>query len=397
MRLNHVDLIDGEFTLQKDRTVIVENGRITSICNDILSIPAEEETYDLSDLLLVPGFIDIHIHGASGQDTSDGNVKALETISSYLAEKGVTGFCPTTMMIPDDSILKVLKSAEDFRREDHPGALMLGLRMEGPFLSKEKCGVQNPEYAKEPSSKYIEELLSGYPEDLVRIIDIAPELPGSEEAIMHLKEKYILSMAHTAADYDCAKKAIGHGVRHGTHLFNAMNPLSHHEPGAVGALLEDPDATCELICDGLHVHPAVLKLAWKLLGEDRVVVVSDAMRAAGMPDGEYDLGGTVVKVSGGRTDFGNGRLAGSTTDLYSEFLFLLSMGIPVTSALRSVSINPARVLGIEDMTGSLEVGKYADMVALDKQNRIQKVWVRGRLVFDLSKNNGGMSHESGKG
>ena len=388
MRLNHVDLIDGEFTLQKDRTVIVENGRITSISNDILSIPAEEETWDLSDLLLVPGFIDIHIHGALGQDVSDGNVNALKTISSYLAEKGVTGFCPTTMMLPQEAIRNALKSAEAFRQENFPGAIMLGLRLEGPFLSKEKCGVQNPEYAKDPSSKYIEELLSGFPEDLVRIIDIAPELPGAEEAIMHLKEKYVLSMAHTAAVYDCAKKAIGHGVRHGTHLFNAMNPLSHHEPGAVGALLEDQEVTCELICDGLHIHPAVLKLAWKLLGEDRAVVVSDAMRASGMPDGEYDLGGTIVKVSQGRTDFGNGKLAGSTTDLYSEFLFLLSLGIPVTSALRSVSINPARVLGIKELTGSLEVGKYADMVALDKHNRIQKVWVRGRLVFDLSKKKG---------
>ena len=388
MRLNHVDLIDGEFTLQKDRTVIVENGRITSISNDILSIPAEEETWDLSDLLLVPGFIDIHIHGALGQDVSDGNVNALKTISSYLAEKGVTGFCPTTMMLPQEAIRNALKSAEAFRQENFPGAIMLGLRLEGPFLSKEKCGVQNPEYAKDPSSKYIEELLSGFPEDLVRIIDIAPELPGAEESIMHLKEKYVLSMAHTAAVYDCAKKAIGHGVRHGTHLFNAMNPLSHHEPGAVGALLEDQEATCELICDGLHIHPAVLKLAWKLLGEDRAVVVSDAMRASGMPDGEYDLGGTIVKVSQGRTDFGNGKLAGSTTDLYSEFLFLLSLGIPVTSALRSVSINPARVLGIEELTGSLEVGKYADMVALDKHNRIQKVWVRGRLVFDLTKKEG---------
>lgn len=388
MRLNHVDLIDGEFTLQKDRTVIVENGRITSISNDILSIPAEEETWDLSDLLLVPGFIDIHIHGALGQDVSDGNVNALKTISSYLAEKGVTGFCPTTMMLPQEAIRNALKSAEAFRQENFPGAIMLGLRLEGPFLSKEKCGVQNPEYAKDPSSKYIEELLSGFPEDLVRIIDIAPELPGAEEAIMHLKEKYVLSMAHTAAGYDCAKKAIGHGVRHGTHLFNAMNPLSHHEPGAVGALLEDQEVTCELICDGLHIHPAVLKLAWKLLGEDRAVVVSDAMRASGMPDGEYDLGGTIVKVSQGRTDFGNGKLAGSTTDLYSEFLFLLSLGIPVTSALRSVSINPARVLGLEELTGSLEVGKYADMVALDKHNRIQKVWVRGRLVFDLTKKKG---------
>lgn len=385
MRLNHVDLIDGEFTLQKDRTVIVENGRIMSISNDILSIPAEEETWDLSDLLLVPGFIDIHIHGAMGQDTSDGTVNALETISSYLAEKGVTGFCPTTMMLPKEVVQKVLKSAEVFRREEAPGAVMLGLRLEGPFLSKEKCGVQDPEYAVDPSSEYIADLLSGFPEDLVRIIDIAPELPGAEEAIMHLKEKYILSIAHTTAGYDCARKAIGHGVHHGTHLFNAMNPLSHHEPGAVGALLEDPATTCELICDGLHVHPAVLKLVWTLLGENRAVVVSDAMRAAGMPDGDYDLGGTMVNVRGGRTDFGDGKLAGSTTDLYSEFLYLLSLGIPVTSALRAVSINPARVLGMEDQTGSLEIGKYADMVALDKQNRIQMVWVRGKLVYDRSK------------
>ncbi|MBR5040409.1 MAG: N-acetylglucosamine-6-phosphate deacetylase [Clostridiales bacterium] len=380
MRLNHVDLVDATFSLQKDMTMTVDNGRISAIGKEILSVPADEEEYDLSGMILIPGFIDLHIHGAMGADTSDGTVEALSKISSYLVSKGVTSFCPTTMMIPEEDVKRVLLSADHFKREE-TGSRVMGVRLEGPFLSKEKCGVQNTDHAMDPNTEYVNEILSGFSEDLISIIDIAPELPGSLNFITEMKEKYVLSCAHTASTYQTCREAINAGIRHATHLFNAMNPLGHHEPGAPGALLEDKEVTCELICDGLHVHPALLKIAFTVLGEDRAVVVSDAMRAAGMPDGIYDLGGKAVNVVNGKTDFGDGRLAGSTTDIHAEFLNLLKIGIPMRTALKACTLNPAKVLKIDGDTGTLEIGKYADMVALDKNNNVRKVWVKGKLVF----------------
>lgn len=380
MRLNHVDLVDATFSLQKDMTMTVDNGRISAIGKEILSVPADEEEYDLSGMILIPGFIDLHIHGAMGADTSDGTVEALSKISSYLVSKGVTSFCPTTMMIPEEDVKRVLLSADHFKREE-TGSRVMGVRLEGPFLSKEKCGVQNTDHAMDPNTEYVKEILSGFSEDLISIIDIAPELPGSLNFITEMKEKYVLSCAHTASTYQTCREAINAGIRHATHLFNAMNPLGHHEPGAPGALLEDKEVTCELICDGLHVHPALLKIAFTVLGEDRAVVVSDAMRAAGMPDGIYDLGGKAVNVVNGKTDFGDGRLAGSTTDIHAEFLNLLKIGIPMRTALKACTLNPAKVLKIDGDTGTLEIGKYADMVALDKNNNVRKVWVKGKLVF----------------
>ncbi|MBR5425990.1 MAG: N-acetylglucosamine-6-phosphate deacetylase [Clostridiales bacterium] len=382
MRLNHVDIVDASFSILKDMTLTADNGRITAIAKEVLSVPADEEEYDLSGLILIPGFIDLHIHGAMDADISDGNVESFQTVASFLARKGVTSFCPTTMMIPKEDVIRVLIAADHFRREEPCGARMLGVRLEGPFLSKEKSGVQNTEYALDPSSDYIEEILSGFSDDLISIIDIAPELPGAIDFISRMKDKYVLSAAHTASTYECCRNAIRAGISHGTHLFNAMNPLSHHEPGSVGALLEDPDVTCELICDGMHVHPSVLKIALASLGEDRAVAVSDAMRAAGMPDGEYSLGGTMVRVIAGRTDFGNGRLAGSTTDIHTCFLNLLKMGMPLRTALKACTLNPARVLHIENETGTLEIGKCADMVALDSQYRVRKVFVKGKLVAE---------------
>ena len=383
MHLKHVDLINQAFQIQKDQDVFIRDGRIVAI-SDADSLDSDrQDCVDLSGLLLIPGLIDIHIHGAVGEDTSDGQEVSLQRIASFLLSKGITGFCPTTMMIPDEQIRAVLQSAERVKNSEYNGAKILGVRLEGPFLSEEKCGVQNTAYAKLPSVACFQQILQTYSEDLVRIVDLAPELPGAKDFISFYQDKYVLSIAHTAATYPCCKEAISLGARHGTHLFNAMNPLHHHEPGAVGALLDDSETTCELICDGMHVHPAVLKIAWKLLGCERIVVVSDAMRAAGMPDGVYDLGGTPVTVRGGRTDFGNGRLAGSTTNLLDEVKYLVSIGIPLTEAVKTCSINPARVLHVEHEIGSLAIGKSADMVAVDRDLCVHQVWMNGQSVYKL--------------
>lgn len=382
MKLVHADIVDSSFSIKSKMTLTVRGDRISAISEDAGDDLSVEETCDLEGLTLIPGFIDIHVHGAMGADTSDGDVSGLKTMSSYLASKGVTAFCPTTMMIPKKDLISALYAAEEFRKIEPEGARMLGVRLEGPFLSVEKCGVQKKEYAEKPSAGFIKDILEGLPDDIISIIDLAPELPGASAFVAEMKEKYVISAAHTAASYETCRKLISEGICHGTHLFNAMEPLSHHAPGAVGALLEDPHVTCELICDGLHIHPAVLKIAYSVLGEDRTVVVSDAMRAAGMPDGEYDLGGTMVRVKDGKTDFGNGRLAGSTTDIHAEFLNLLSLGIPFCSAVKACTLNPAKVLHIEHETGSIEVGKFADLVALDKDKNIRKVFVKGKLVYE---------------
>lgn len=382
MRLVHANIVDSSFSEKPDMTITISGGRIAEISEAGGMYPDGDEVCDLSGLTLIPGFIDLHVHGAMGADTSDGKVEGLKVISSYLASKGVTSFCPTTMMIPKEAMISVLAAAYKFRSLEEEGARMLGVRLEGPFLSKEKCGVQKKEYAMEPSAEYVYGILKDLPEDIISIIDLAPELPGAGAFVLEMKDKYVISAAHTAASYETCRELIKAGISHGTHLFNAMDPLSHHAPGAVGALLEDPDVTCELICDGLHIHPAVLKIAYSVLGEDRTVVVSDAMRAAGMPDGEYDLGGTMVRVKDGRTDFGNGRLAGSTTDIHAEFLKLLELNIPFCSALKACTLNPAKVLHIDHETGSIEVGKYADLVALDDEYRVRKVFVKGKLVYE---------------
>ena len=385
MRLEHVDLMGADFQIQRDMTLEMSGEKISAIGKDIPMVPADAETVDMRGLTLYPGFIDLHVHGAVNEDTSDAKVDGLRAISSYLASKGVTTFCPTTMMLSREDLGHVLMAAEVFAEQGICGARMEGLRLEGPFLSEEKCGAQNTDYCELPSVAFIEEMLKNYPQDLVRIIDISPDLPGAMEFIDAVKDKYILSAAHTAATYDQTRRAIQSGVRHATHLFNAMNPLDHHEPGAVGAFLSDSKTTCELICDGLHVHPVVLTLALKLLGEDRTVVVSDSMRAAGMPDGDYDLGGRIVSVRSGKTDMGGGRLAGSTTDVHSEFLNLLRIGVPLSFAIKACSLNAAKVLKIDHLTGTIETDKYADLVAMDDHFFVRKVWVRGNLVYDSEK------------
>ena len=382
MRLIHADLFNSEFQLEKDATVVIEKDRISTIGEDLPILPAEEETMDMTGLTLYPGFIDLHIHGAVNEDVSDASVNGLSKIADYLSSHGVTGFCATTMMIPKEKLSHVFMCCEVFCEQQLDGAKLLGVRMEGPFLSPEKCGVQKTEYAVLPSVQYIRDVMKGIKNVKLSIVDVAPELSGFDLFAAEADKSIILSIAHTAASYEVTRKALSLGVHHATHLFNAMSPLGHHEPGPVGAILENEGVTCELICDGLHVHPALLKTVFKVLGEERAVVVSDAMRAAGMPDGEYDLGGTPVKVINGRTDFGNGRLAGSTTNIHAEFVNLIKMGIPFAIALKACTINPARVLGMDHLTGSLCQGKFADIVAMDKDYNVRKVWVRGNLVFD---------------
>lgn len=332
---------------------------------------------DFSGCNILPGFIDIHIHGCNMADATDGNPYSALKMSKWLATKGVTSFCPTTMTLSAEFLKECFSYiADSIGREE--GAYIHGINMEGPFIAPEKKGAQAAEYIIEPDFKLFSELNAICP---VKLVDIAPERKGAEEFIKKAKEICTVSAAHTAADYSIGKKAIEYGITHATHLYNAMNGLTSREAGMVGAVLDSDNVNAELICDGIHISAPTLRITFKALGENRTVVISDAMMAAGLEEGEYTLGGQkVIKTDAARLV--DGTLAGSSTNLFDEFKNLLSFGIPLKQAIKSVTINPAKAIGADKTTGSIEAGKFADMVVLSEDfSEIKAVFIKGKQVI----------------
>lgn len=368
--------------------VLIDNGRIVAVGKDAKiryesSEDNEKERLDLSGYLLLPGLIDIHVHGCAGYDTSDASAEALIGMSRYLASNGVTSFLPTTMTMAENALSEAVSAVMDFMHSDTMISKALGVHIEGPYLSAKFAGIQSPENLRNPSVEEIMSLQSRY-SDMIRIIDVAPELPEAQRFIQELKEKCTISLAHSDADYETAKASFSIGISHVTHLFNAMRGMAHRSPGAVGAVLDDDIVTAELICDGYHIHPAVLRIAFRLLGEDRSVIVSDSMRAAGCPDGVYLLGGRPVTVREGRTMQENQGPAGSVTNLLQEMRNLISYDIPLRQIIKSATINPARVIGMDQEIGSIAVGKKADLIAVDRDLTLQWTMIEGRLVPPLT-------------
>jgi len=257
------------------------------------------------------------------------------------------------------------------------GAYIHGINMEGPFISLAKKGAQPGDYIRLPDMEEFKQLNSICK---ISLVDLAPEVEGAFEFAKEASKICTVSQAHTDADFETAQTGYNKGFSHATHLFSAMPPIEHRAPGAVTAAFDSPTVTAELICDGIHAHPPILRMAFKLLGEDRSVVVSDAMSAAGCGDGEYELGGQKVFVKNGRASLADGNLAGSTTNLYKEFLNLISFNIPFKQVLKSCTINPARVIGADTLTGSLKEGKLADILVVDEFLRIKRVIIKGRTV-----------------
>lgn len=335
---------------------------------------------DLRGCTILPGLIDIHIHGAAGADVCDGTPEAIAKISSYLASRGVTTFCATTMTTSCLELENVIRNVAKCMENSLPGAGIHGIHLEGPFLSAGKCGVQNEKYILSPDINYFKRLSDCFP-DIISIVDVAPEEANGMSFIEEASKLCTVSLSHSDANYETAKEAFSRGLAHVSHLFNAMRPISHRDPGAVPAVFEDARVTAELICDGIHLHPAILRMAFSLLGTERTIIVSDSMRAAGMPDGEYLLGDQKILVYDKRTSYANGRLAGSTTSMSDEVKNLLQMGIPWDHVIRSATINPARRLGISEETGSITRGKYADITVVDKDMNIVMTIVHGKIVY----------------
>lgn len=334
------------------------------------------EELDFSGFTILPGFIDIHTHGRAGADACDGEVEALQTVSCSQAKLGVTSFCPTTMTVSNEELKKIFTAAAEFRGNEQ-GAYMHGINMEGPYISYAKKGAQHGDFIRKPSVEEFNELSAICP---VGLVDVAPEVEGAMEFAAEIGKKTTVSVAHTAANYETVKTAFENGFTHTTHLFNAMTPFAHREPGAVGAVLDNENATAELICDGFHVSPASLRIAFRLLGEDRSVIVSDSMMASGLCDGDYELGGQAVYVRDGKALLKDGTIAASTSNVFDEFKNVLKFGIPFKQALKSCTINPARAVGADKIAGSIAEGKNADLIAVDSEMNLKAVFIKGRRI-----------------
>lgn len=345
------------------------------------------EMFDGSGCYAVPGLIDIHLHGAMGADVCDAETAAFEKIAEYEIKNGITSFCPATLTLPIPVLEKVLKTGAGFAGTQSAYiSELVGFNMEGPFISRKRKGAQNGKYIIPCDDGLVEKFME-WSDGLVKIVGLAPEENHDfVDYIRNAAGKVKVSLAHTDADYETAIKAFRADASHVTHLFNAMTGLHHRNPGVVGAAADCENVTAELICDGVHIHPAAVRAAFRLFGTDRIVFISDSLRCTGMPDGVYDLGGqNVSKADNLCTLVSDGNIAGSASDLYRCFRTAVKkMNIPLEDAVRCATINPAKCIGIETRKGSIETGKDADLVLLDKQTLdIKAVIKKGRVVRNL--------------
>ena len=371
MFLVNAAYLDQDFRLVRG-DLEIEGGRIRQV-GEKLSWSQNDLVVDCQGYTIVPGFVDVHIHGCAGADTCDGKRESIDAMAEFLLTKGVTSFCPTTMTVDRAEIEAALLAAKACVDQPGPGARVVGVNMEGPFIAAARKGAQKEEAILPPDPelfRHFQELSGG----IVRLVDIAPEQPGGLAFIREVKDLCAVSIAHTTANYDQAKESFDAGITHATHLFNAMSGLHHRDPGVVGAVFDVSRVYAELICDGFHIHPAALRTAFQVLG-DRALVISDSMRANGMPEGEpFDLGGQMVTVREGKATLADGTIAGSVSNLHQEVKNLVSFGIPLEQAVKAASLIPARSIGLEEEIGSIAPGKRADLVVLDENLDIVAVY-----------------------
>ncbi|SKC35757.1 N-acetylglucosamine-6-phosphate deacetylase [Maledivibacter halophilus] len=364
-------------------SLVVEDDKIEDmIKNENIDESVFDKVIDLKGKYLSSGFIDIHNHGNYGHDAMEGTYDALESMGNYHIKNGVTGYLATTMTNSTENTIRAIKNVASYIHEKNKeGSKVLGLYLEGPYFSQEKKGAQPPEYIKAPDIEELEMLLKEG-KDTVKVVAIAPELKNAKEAIRYLKKQGItISAGHTNANYQEAMKGIERGITQATHLYNGMRGFSHREPGVLGAVLTDERVACEMICDGIHIHKAAMNMAVKLKGKDKIILISDAMMAAGLKDGKYQLGGQDVFVKDREARLESGALAGSTLTLNKAVYNMVHLvGVSLNEAVQMASLNPAKAIGIDNYKGSIEIGKDADIIAFNENLDVSFVMVEGHVI-----------------
>ena len=359
----------------KKGSIVIREGRIVPF-----AAPEEgEEVLDAQGLYALPGLVDIHFHGAMGKDFCDGTEDAIQTLADFEASKGVLAICPATMPFSEEILIGVMDAAA--AHKNGKGADLVGINMEGPFISPYKVGAQNPEYLHKADVEMFRRLQKRA-NGLIKLVDIAPEEPGALEFIKECHGEVRVSLAHTCTDYDTAIAAFDAGATHMTHLYNAMPGITHRAPGPIIAALEH-GAEVELITDNVHIHPAMVRFTFNTFGADHVCLIADSMMACGLPDGQYSLGGQAVTVKGPLATLTEqpGTIAGSNTCLYDCMKrAVLEMNVPLESAVRAASENPARSIGVDNDYGSLAAGRYGNVILADKELNIKAVIQKGTRI-----------------
>ena len=360
--------------------VYIKNGRIAKVGKRISRFSGVE-TVDASGMMVVPGFVDTHVHGGSGSDVMDGTAEAVRKIASYHARFGTTSMVATTTTESFDRIIRAVRAARAVIERRTDGAEVVGIHLEGPYINPERRGAQNVKHVRLPSLREFKRILDESA-NRVRIVTLAPEIKRGVEFIAALKNMgIVLSAGHSNASYADMVSAIDAGITHVTHIFNGMRELHHREPGIVGAALTREELTVSVIADGVHVHPNVIELLFKAKGVDNIILITDAIRAAGMSDGTYELGGLHVTVKRGVCRLASGTLAGSTLTMNMAVKNMIDfLGIPLSDALKMASTNAAKIIGFADSKGSLEEGKDADIAILDEDFNVKSTIVKGRII-----------------
>lgn len=355
---------DGSFQVQD---LYVENHKIVASEAEV----TDKTVVDAAGLKVIPGLVDVHSHGAFGHDFSDADAEGLKIVLRYEKSHGITSYCPTSMTLPKEELEKIFATIKEVQGMED-GATVRGINMEGPFLDPGKKGAHVESHIRRPDADFFREL-NAYSGNAVKLVTLAPNVEGAMEFIDEVHNEVCISLGHTKADYDTAAEAMKRGVHHVTHLYNAMMPLGHRDPGLIGAACDDSECMVELISDGLHIHPSVVRTTFKMFGPERVVLISDSMMATGMENGTYQLGGQEVTMKDRKATLKDGTIAGSATNLFDCMRMAVSFGVPVAEAIFAATRNPAKSIGIYEEVGSLSVGKEADILLVTDELELKKV------------------------